>query len=82
MNIIDRIRRYFFQRHIHIDLTQEQINEMLYYDNHEWPEPPAEFVAGDLVWFLGKGKVPCRGIITKLRKVDSGHPLLRHPQQR
>ena len=74
MNSIDRIRRFFFQRHSHIDLTQEQVDEMLYYDNHEWPEPPTEFVAGDLVWFLGKGKVPCRGIITKLRKVDSGHP--------
>lgn len=74
MHMIDKIRRLFSKRYVCVELSEEQLEEMCHYDLHSWPKPPTEFAAGSHVWFLGKGKIPCEGIITKLRKVDSGRP--------
>lgn len=72
MNIINIIGRLFRRPH-KAQLTQEQISDMLYWANHEWPSPAEALSAGETVWFLGKGKLPTWGTVASLRCTNKGY---------
>lgn len=75
MKLFNKIRLAWSKRqHKPVELTQEQLTDMRYYETHEWPTPPNDLVAGESVWVLGKGRVPAKGVVAKLRKVYGGNP--------
>lgn len=73
MNIFN-IRSWFKRKKPKVELTQQQLSDMFFYEHHIWPEPIKVLTQGDKVWVLAKGRTPYLGTVTKLRKVISGNP--------
>ena len=75
MNIFKFIGRFFRRpfKEQPVELTQEQVTDMIYYANHEWPAPAEALVPGDTVWFLGKGKTVSWGTVASCRCTNLGY---------
>ena len=52
-----------------MEFTPQMTADMQAYEANlkHWPEIPANYNRGDTVWFIGKGKLPCKGFIDKIK---------------